>query len=515
LPHWRLFRSLAAKGILLALIVLAVPVIVYDRFRDADETRRALLLRSVQDQGRLIAIALEPLIASSDHPSLPQLGRELARFADAVTNVKLLFAPIEGGGFYYIASAPVVETSQLEIEREKLRQEGVLDRLAATCDGALPFALRYRTPGGSEEIVTSVTPMRAPSGCWAVLTSFPAEAIPGSRLGRPYWQSPEVEVAAGIYLAMVLLIGTTLWSIRRGLRRFTARARAIREHRPGGSFGTQNDMPELAIVAKEFDEMVEVLANSARDMRRAAEDNAHAFKTPIAVIRQSLEPLKRAIEPGNRRGLSALVLIERSLDRLDGLVASARRFDESTADLMDMPRSMVDLSRIVGRLMRAQGRLLVGRNLTLEANVEPQVFVNAHEEMLETVVENLFENAVSFTPDGGTIDVSLAERGAVAELVVSDSGPGVPPDNLDRIFERYFSHRPPQQEAGEDATHFGIGLWITRRNVEALGGTIRAENREPGGLAMRVILPLARGGRALPPPANITTPYQRGGARVP
>ena len=116
----------------------------------------------------------------------------------------------------------------------------------------------------------------------------------------------------------------------------------------GGSFGAQNDMPELADVAEEFDRMVEVLDASARDIRRAAEDNAHAFKTPIAVIRQSLEPLKRAVAADNQRGLRAIGLIESSLDRLDGLVASARHLDETTADLMDMPRSDIDLSSAAG-----------------------------------------------------------------------------------------------------------------------------------------------------------------------
>ena len=217
----------------------------------------------------------------------------------------------------------------------------MLDQLSTTCDGELPFALRYRTPGGDDEVVTSVTPLKTPAGCWAVVTSFSALSLPGATLGRPYWASSEVRFAAAIYLAMVLLTFTTFWSIRRGLQRFAERARAIRERRTSGGsfFRAQNDVPELADVAEEFDRMVEVLAASARDIRRAAEDNAHAFKTPIAVIRQSLEPLKRAIAADNQRGLRAIGLIESSLDKLDGLVASARRLDEATADLMDMPRS--------------------------------------------------------------------------------------------------------------------------------------------------------------------------------
>ena len=109
---------------MLGLIFLAVPVIVYDRFREADETQKTLLLRSVREQGRVMRQALAPLLADSEHPALPQLGRALARFADDVTNVKLLFAPADRPGFYYVASWPAVSSAQLDAEREELQQRG-------------------------------------------------------------------------------------------------------------------------------------------------------------------------------------------------------------------------------------------------------------------------------------------------------------------------------------------------------------------------------------------------------
>ncbi|HZT52237.1 MAG TPA: HAMP domain-containing sensor histidine kinase [Stellaceae bacterium] len=489
--RWRFYRSLAAKVTVLGLIFLAVPIIVYDRFREADETQKALLLRSVREQGRVMTQALVPLLAETEHPALPQLGRVLARFADDLTNVKLLFSPADRPGFYYVASWPAVSSAQLEAERDELSREGVLDRLTQTCEGDLPFALRYQLAGGADEVVTSVTPLRTPAGCWAVVTSFAAGAMPGASLGRPYWESPEVRVAAAIYLAMVLLTFTTFWSIRSGLKRFAERANAIREDRPGGSFSAQNDVPELADVAIEFDRMVEVLAASARDIRRAAEDNAHAFKTPIAVIRQSLEPLKRAVDVGNQRGVRALGLIESSLDKLDGLVASSRRLDEATADLMDTPRSDIDLSNLLVRLLQAQADTLAQRRLQLRGHIRPKVIIHANSEMVETVIENLFENAVSFSPEGEAIGVRLEARDGMAEMLIGDGGPGVPVEHLERIFDRYFSHRPACDASGDNQTHFGIGLWVARRNVEALGGTIEAENRRPNGLLMRVRLPLA------------------------
>ncbi len=487
----RFYRSLTAKAAVLAIIFLAVPIIVYDQFRAADKAEKAVLLRSVREHGHVITAALAPLLSAGERRALPQLGRELARFADDFTNLKLLFAPSGTDGFYYVASWPAVSAAQLDAERDTLSRQGVLDRLSASCDGEFPFALRYRTPDGTDEVVTSVTPLKAPAGCWVVVTSSAAGTLPGSNLGRPYWASSEVRIAAAIYLAMVLLTVTTFWGVRRGLRRFAERARTIRERRGrGGSFRAQNDIPELADVAEEFDHMVEVLDASASDIRRAAEDNAHAFKTPIAVIRQSLEPLKRAIAAENRRGLRAVGLIETSLDKLDGLVASARRLDEATADLMDTPRADVDLSSLLERLLHAHADALVARKLSLRGHIAARVLSHANEEMVETVIENLLDNAISFSPEGGSVGVRLEARDGFAELLIGDTGPGVPPENLSRIFDRYFSQRMPLREDGHD-TNFGIGLWIARRNVEALGGTIQAENQRPNGLLMRVRLPLA------------------------
>jgi two-component system, OmpR family, sensor histidine kinase ChvG len=191
-------------------------------------------------------------------------------------------------------------------------------------------------------------------------------------------------------------------------------------------------------------------------------------------------------------------LIESSLDKLDGLVASARRLDEATADLMDTPRSDIDLSSLLVRLLQAQADTLARLRLQLRGHIRPKVIVHANAEMVETVIENLFENAVSFSPEGEAVGVRLEARDGMAEMLIGDGGPGVPVEHLERIFDRYFSQRPALDASGDRQTHFGIGLWVARRNVEALGGTIEAENRQPQGLLVRVQLPLADTPRLVP-----------------
>ncbi len=497
--------SLTAKTALLTVIFVLVPVFLYLEFRSAYQESQELLLRSVRDEGRVISQSLLPLLDAANSGSLPELGQHLARFAGEVTTIKVLLAPAGGGagtdGFYYVASWPAVAPSNLEAERETLVQQGVLDRLAQDCRGEMPFSLIYRRPTGGAEIVTAVTPLSTAAGCWAVIASFSADAFPSAHLGQPYWRTTPVLIAALIYLAMAMITFATLLSVHRGLRRFAQRARHIREQGPdAGSFAGRDGLPELAEVAAEFDRMVDALHRSAADLRRTAEDNAHAFKTPIAVIRQSLEPLRRILPEDSQRAQRAIGLVEHSLDRLDGLVASARSLDEAMADLIAEPLVSVDLGVVIGRLIQIRSAILAGRDvtivlasrdLTITADLLPGLFVLGTEEMIETVVENLIDNAVSFAPPGSEILVHLTRDGSFAHLTVCDQGPGVPAAQLDRIFDRYYSERRAETPGESPSSYFGIGLWIARRNVEAMGGTIEAENRIPYGLAVRIRLPLA------------------------
>jgi two-component system, OmpR family, sensor histidine kinase ChvG len=496
--------SLTTKTGLLAVIFLLVPVFLYIEFRAAYEQSQELLLRSVRDEGRVISQSLLPLLQTANIESLPQLGPTLVRFAGEVTTIKLLLAPAGAGdGFYYVASWPTVAPANLQAERATLAQQGVLDRLAQNCRGEIPFSLIYHRPTGGAEIVTAVTPLATAAGCWAVVASFSQDAFPAAHLGQPYWATPPVRIAAVIYLAMAAITFSTLLGVRGGLRRFALRARRIRDQGPdAGSFGTRADVPELAEVAAEFDRMVEALHRSAAEIRQTAEDNAHAFKTPIAVIRQSLEPLRRALPEDNQRAQRAFGVVEHALDRLDGLVASARELDEAAADLIDEPLVPVDLGRVIGRMIQTRSAILdshdvtivlASHDLTIMADLLPGLHVLGSEVMIETVLDNLIDNAVSFSPPGSEILVHLTHDGRFAHLTVSDHGPGVPEGQIEGIFERYYSERRADAAGEAPGSYFGIGLWIARRNVEAMGGTIVAENQKPHGLTVHIRLPLAPG----------------------
>lgn len=497
----RVASSLWARLAVLLVVFLALPVMLYGVFLDAEEEKRTILIETVRDKGLIIGEALTPLLTRADGVPFVQLGSELARFGSDLVRIKLLYRPSGTGGqggFFYVAAAPVVPVANLEAERKLLLDLGVLDRLGASCAGDLPLALRVKLPDGGDELLTSITPVQTSTGCWAVVISNDVRGVKGVVSGEPYWKSREVKLALAIYLAMALLVFLVFFSLWHSLRRFGQLAREIDSAgRAEDSFGARTTVPELAAVAKDFDRMVGTLRASAESIRRAAEDNAHAFKTPLGVIRQALEPIRRRLPEDDARAQTALEAVSASVTKLNGLVQSARRLDEVTADLLDLSTHRVDLSSLIVRIAEGYREVLGGDAARLIDKVEPGLFVMAREELIETMVENLIDNALSFSPPDGVVEIHLRARDGAVEIDVCDRGPGVPPDRIEKIFDRYYSDRPFRPEAPDDDSeggfgqtgHFGIGLWLVRRHAEALKGAVAAANRQRGGLAVTITLP--------------------------
>jgi two-component system sensor histidine kinase ChvG len=485
---WR--RSLLVRLIVLALIFIAVPVALYREFESADAARRELLLASIRAQGTALAQALKPTLARADFIPYFRLNEELAAMRTGDTALKLLFRPASPGdrGFFYVAAAPAVEVQALEAERRHLAEAGVLGRLTQSCDGDMPVAIRIDRPQGGIDLLTSIVPVKTTGGCWVLVVASDLKDEAVAALGRPYWRSPEVVLAGLIYLALAAFVLVMLFDLWRGLAGFGRLAREVRAGADEGKFADRNSIPELAPVADELDRLVESLRGAADSMRHAAEENVHAFKTPLATIRQALEPLRRRIDPSDERAYQAAEAIEMALQRLDGMIVAARDLDRATADTLDPPRDPVALDRLLTGIAEGFRRSLPPDGPYITAEIARGVTVQGSEEILETAIENLIENAISFSPPKGEIRLRLATRRGRAILDVEDEGPGVPPDRLERIFERYYSDR---SGTNNDEPHFGLGLWLVRRNVEALGGRVTAENRRAGGFRITIDLPVS------------------------
>lgn len=486
----RLLRSLKVRALLVVALFVALPPILYLTFRQADLDRQKLLLESIRVKGLTVGRVLEERLQRADMIPLFRLGEELARFQTEGVSLRLLFRPHDGpadAGFLYVASAPAVPPAELEYERQKLDDSGVLSQLGSSCGGDLPLALRVDMADGGSELITSITPVRTQRGCWALVISNDLTDAAEQRLGRPYWEAPEVQVAAGLYLgfaAIVLLIAYDLW---RGLRRFAKTAQAVAERRIEGRFVQRNRLPELEPVAAAFDRMEDSLRATASELRQAAEESAHAFKTPLGTIRQALVPLRARISADDRRSQQALQAADAALDRLDVLVRAARNLDDAVADRLDPPREPVDLGALVEDVVEARLGDAAARGVMLQCEVDSDIISPRGGRLIADALAQVIENALSFSPRGGTVWVRV-QRGRRAAITVSDEGPGVPPDLLPHIFERDASFRA--EAATADTANFGLGLWVAKRNMEALGGLIAAANLPGGGFIVTLALPV-------------------------
>jgi two-component system sensor histidine kinase ChvG len=281
--------------------------------------------------------------------------------------------------------------------------------------------------------------------------------------------------------------GISIWD---SLRRFANLAVQLTKKGEGETtkFVEVTPVTELLPTAAAIDRLVETMRRAAEAIQEASEENAHALKGAVATVRQAIEPLHSG-SPEARR--EALEVIERSLAKLDGLIAAAQRSEQGLATSITEGQRLIDLGDLVRNSVRAMTEQSIGADAAhLACEADSNIRVLGSEEALETIVENVLDNALGYAPARSTILVSVTRHGDRARLSVEDHGPGVPAEILSSIFDRHFSTRlSTRSESGQQ--HYGLGLAIVRRNVALLGGSVWAENIAPSGLRVTVNLPLA------------------------
>jgi two-component system sensor histidine kinase ChvG len=228
------------------------------------------------------------------------------------------------------------------------------------------------------------------------------------------------------------------------------------------------------------------LSGAIRDMTSAlyrridaiesfAADVAHELKNPLTSLRSAVETLPRAKTDESRGRLLAVIQHDvRRLDRLISDIADASRLD---AELQRQESAPVDVHKLLTTLI-AVANEVKQENVTVALTFEgggPQAFkVPGHDSRLGQVIGNLIDNARSFSPPGGVVRVTCRRLRTEVEIVVDDDGPGVNPEALERIFERFYTDRP-NDGFGQNS---GLGLSISKQIVEAHGGRIWVENRQ-------------------------------------
>jgi two-component system sensor histidine kinase ChvG len=290
--------------------------------------------------------------------------------------------------------------------------------------------------------------------------------------------------SVAVAIVLTLLMATT---IARPLARLQHRAEEIldRRGRLRGGFEPSHRSDEIGDLERALSQLTRRLEEHLQFTEAFASDVSHEFKNPLAAIRTAADMALEVSDPDEQRRF--IGMIQGDVARMERLLTEAREISRVDARLDEEERVAVAVDELVGGLVESF-RLRCGDTgpafeLTISA---PGSLVNASPDRLTQVFENLIENAISFSPPGGTISVDLRTTGAVVEVRVADQGPGVPPEHLERIFTRFFSYRPV--ESPEDG-HTGLGLALVKALVEGYGGTVVAGDNSGAGAEFVVTLP--------------------------
>lgn len=285
---------------------------------------------------------------------------------------------------------------------------------------------------------------------------------------------------SGIALGVTVLLSLYLAStIALPIHRLADAADRVRRDK-----GRQKTIPDLSARGDEIGD----LSGALRDMTEAvwrrmdaiegfAADVAHEIKNPLTSLRSAVETVARVEDPTQQKKLMSIILDDvQRLDRLISDISDASRIDAEMSRAEAAPVKLRDLVLAVADIHAATGRDSAPQIRT-QLPEGDSLSVLGTEGRLGQVVRNLVANAISFSPPQGVILLAARRVGRHIQLTVEDEGPGIPPDKLGAIFERFYSERPKGEKFG---THSGLGLSISKQIVEAYGGSLRADNRVDG-----------------------------------
>jgi signal transduction histidine kinase len=284
---------------------------------------------------------------------------------------------------------------------------------------------------------------------------------------------------------VALLFGTVLaWRITTPVRQLTRAAEDI----AAGNLDSRaevNSEDEIGQLARSFNRMADNLARSDELRRRMTADIAHELRTPLSVIRGQIEAIQDGIFPPDSAHLAP---IHEEILLLNRLIEDLRTLTLAEAGQLALRKAAVDPAALVTRTIAKFAPLAAEHDITVVMEMGsqlPSIAIDSHR--IEQVLTNLVANALRHTPPQGIITVTAEADRRRLLISVADTGPGIPPDDMPHLFDRFWRG---DKSRARDRGGAGLGLPIARQLVEAHGGTIWAESDPDTGATFQFALPL-------------------------
>ncbi len=461
------------------------------------EQRHEARLRVVDRAGRLLADSSR-LGPRSDEIAGPGKGLETAAGQPARQEA----IPAQQRSLYLLATYPVrlyrrlfqapeppLESAEFYINTDILLGPEIREALAGG------YGAMTRISSGGQRSVTlySAVPIRRDGQvAGAVLVSQSTYRI----LRDLYELRLEIFTVFLLSLAVAVVLSLLLaTTIAVPVRRLRLQAREILDQRGRlrGHIRFNRRRDEIGDLSRSLEEMTRKLHSHVRFVESFASDVSHELKNPLASIRSASEMISRAETPEQRSRF--LTVIQREVSRLQQLLGALREISLIDAQLDREERTAVAVDELLDSLIEAQAlrsevRIVRAAGGSTATDNPSEIKVSMAPERLAQVLENLLENAVSFSPPGAEVSIRLSRDNGQAIIRFEDQGPGIPEQHLERIFDRFFSFRPAENPGRHGRSHLGLGLAIVKAIVDGYGGQISAGNRPEGGACFEVRLPL-------------------------
>jgi heavy metal sensor kinase len=459
-----LFRSLRARLTLWYVILLAITLAafcggvyiamresLYANLDDSLESRAEIVAGIVTEEG---VLDVEGVMIPGD----PVEGEEFARVYDSSGEVVLdnsarQFRPPTDPDAVSAALAGQATRRNLDMEQTDLR---VLTEPLRTADGIVGTV---EVGLSKEEVQSTLNELLV-----IIAVAYPVALI--------------VAALGGVFLA-----GRALSPIDR----LTRVARRISAEDLSQRLDMRLPDDEVGRLASTFDEMIARLDEAFRRQRQFTADASHELRTPLTAIKGQTEvALQRDRDADTYR--EVLSKVNGEVDRMIRLVGSLLTLARADAQQIPVGRESMNLVEVVTDAVEQVRPAASGKGISLNVESNSEVRLKADQDLILQLMLNLLDNSVKYTPSGGAIEISLRAAGGQAEVSVSDTGPGIPPEHLPHIFDRFYRVDKARTRAEGGA---GLGLSISRWIAEAHGGTLRVESARGQGSKFTLSLPVS------------------------
>jgi len=286
---------------------------------------------------------------------------------------------------------------------------------------------------------------------------------------------PWIIVAASVMLISVLLWIPLVRNITGPLARMTDTAEEIAK----GGFDVRINEPradEIGRLGSAINHMTSRLGGFVKGQKRFLGDVAHELGSPIARIQIGLGILEQRVDANNRK---QVVDVMEDVTHMSNLVNELLSFSRAEMDTSKVMLKTIELLPVLQRAVQRESM----PTTEIIAKIDPKIQVIADPELLARALANIIRNAVKYAGDSGPIQVSAKRKGNKTEIEVKDSGPGVPDDLVEQLFEPFFRPEPSRDRCSGGV---GLGLAIVKTCIETCKGTVSARNLKPKGFAVTI-----------------------------